>query len=81
MKTAVEWLEDQVKTSKHYFKLMEDIQSKSTVAQSNIFEQAKEIEKQQIIDAFGVGCQVESTRLIGYHDMADEYYNETFKQD
>ena len=74
-------MEQQVKTSKHYFKLMEDIQSKSTVAQSNIFEQAKEIEKQQIIDAFGVGCQVESTRLIGYHDMADEYYNETFKQD
>ena len=42
-------------------------------------EQAKEIEKQQIIDAFGVGCQVESTRLIGYQDIADDYYNETFK--
>jgi hypothetical protein len=43
-------------------------------------EQAKEMEKEQIIDAFGVGCQVESTRLIGYHGMAEQYYNETFKQ-
>jgi hypothetical protein len=42
-------------------------------------KRAKEMEKEQIIDAFGVGCQVESTRLIGYHDMAEQYYNETFK--
>ena len=66
MKTAVEWLENQMKTSKYFYKLMEDINSRSTVAQSDIFEQAKEMEKEQIIDAFGVGCQVESTRLIGY---------------
>jgi hypothetical protein len=36
------------------------------------------IEKEQMIDAFGVGCQVESTRLIGYHKMAEQYYNETY---
>jgi len=41
-------------------------------------DQAKEMEKQQIVDAFGVGCQVESTRLIGYHKMAEQYYNETY---
>jgi hypothetical protein len=40
---------------------------------------AKEMEKEQIIDAFGVGCHVESTRLIHYNDMAEQYYNETFK--
>ena len=37
-----------------------------------------EVEKKQIVDAFGVGCQVESTRLIGYHGMAEQYYNETY---
>ena len=37
-----------------------------------------EVEKEQIADAFGVGCQVESTRLIGYHEMAEQYYNETY---
>ena len=41
-------------------------------------EQAKEKHKEEIIDAFGIGCQVESTRLIGYQDMAEQYYNETY---
>jgi hypothetical protein len=41
-------------------------------------EQAKEMEKEQIEDAFGIGCQVESTRLIGYQDIAEQYYNETY---
>jgi hypothetical protein len=49
MKTAVEWLENQIKTSKYFYKVMKDIQSRSTVAQSNIFEQAKEMEKEQKI--------------------------------
>jgi hypothetical protein len=45
---------------------------------SLIIEKAKKIEKEQIVNAFGVGCQVESTRLIGYHDMAEQHYNETY---
>jgi ribonuclease I len=49
--TAVEWLEDQIKNSKYYFKLMAEINSRSTVSQSNIFEQAKEMEKEQKIQA------------------------------
>ena len=43
--TAVEWLFKQISTSKYFYKLMEDINSRSTVAQSNIFEQAKEMEE------------------------------------
>ena len=50
-KTAVDWLENQIKTSKYYYKLMAEINSRSTIAQPNVFEQAKQIEKQQIIDA------------------------------
>lgn len=37
-------------------------------------------EKEQIINSFGVGCQVESKRLIGYHGMAEQYYNETYNK-
>lgn len=44
------------------------------------WSKAKEMEKEQIKDAFGVGCQVESTRLIGYHGMAEQYYKETYEQ-
>jgi hypothetical protein len=45
--TAVKWLENQIKTSKYYFNLMEDIQNRSTISKYNIFEQAQEMEKQQ----------------------------------
>jgi hypothetical protein len=65
--TAVEWLEEKLLDL-----FIDNLPFK-------LLDQAKEMEKEQIIDAFGVGCQVESTRLIGYHDMAEQYYNETFK--
>lgn len=42
------------------------------------FNQAKEMEKEQIINAFGVGCHHESKRLVGYKDVAEQYYNETY---
>jgi hypothetical protein len=46
--SAVEWLENQIKTSKYYFKLMAEIKNRSTIVQPNIFEQAKEMEKEQM---------------------------------
>jgi len=70
--TAVEWLENQMKTSKYFYKLMEDINSKSTIAQSNIFEQAKEMEREQIIEAYCNGDD---------NISAKQYYNETFKSE
>ena len=45
--TAVEWLVEQISTSKYFYKLMEDINSRSTIAQIDIFEQAKQMEKEQ----------------------------------
>jgi hypothetical protein len=44
----------------------------------DVVQQAKAMEKKQIIDAFGIGCQVEATRLIGYHGMAEQLYRETY---
>ena len=44
---AVEWLENELKNSKYFYKLMEDINSRSTIAKINIFEQAKQMEKEQ----------------------------------
>ena len=70
--TAVEWFAKQVLNERKLGFISNEKYNK-------LLEQAKEMEKEQIIDAFGVGCQVESTRLIGYQDIADDYYNETFK--
>ena len=44
----------------------------------DLYKQAKAMHKEEMIDSFGVGCQVEASRLIGYHEMAEQYYNETF---
>jgi hypothetical protein len=67
--TAVEWLF-----------LMLNNPNNDQVFAKKLLDKAKEMEKEQIFDAFGVGCQVESTRLIGYQGMAEQYYNETFKK-
>ena len=46
---------------------------------SNILEKAKEMEKQQIIDAFKRGTINE---MNGIEEInSEQYYNETFKQD
>jgi hypothetical protein len=75
--TAVEWLENQIMTSKYFYSLMKEINSKSTVAQPNIFEQAKEMERQQIIEAHTQGYVIGG----GNGDLYDteNYYNTTFK--
>jgi len=72
--TAVEWLENQIMTSKYFYKLMEDINSGSTIAQFNIFEQAKKMEKEQIIAAIDNF----QTNKWGEFLNGEEYYDETF---
>ena len=66
--TAVEWLQQQYNSGNGFERLLTESE----------FEQAKAMEKEQMIDAFGVGCQVEATRLIEYHQMAEQYYNEKY---
>jgi hypothetical protein len=62
--TAVEWL--------RYKMLIECIE-----ASDMLFEQAKEMEKQQIIEAYGNVCFDED----GNYLTAEKYYNETFKSE
>jgi hypothetical protein len=76
MKTAVEWLENQIKNSKYFYKLMEDINSRSTIAQIDIFEQAKEMEKQQneiMLD--GMQYYIENKTKIDEKDNTDNNNN------
>jgi hypothetical protein len=61
--TAVEWLIDQVED---YIGLIP----------VDIIEQAKEMEKQQIIDAYDNGKYITSGKEFG----GEQYYNETFKK-
>jgi|694.fasta_scaffold146331_2 hypothetical protein len=74
--TAVEWLVEQLSSSKYIYNLMEEIECQSTIVQPNIFEQAKAMEKKQLIDAYSNN---------GWNDEdlkanAEQYYNETYKK-
>ena len=67
MQTAVEWLENKLKT----YCLM-------TISIKNDFEQAKEMEKQQIINAFWNGDNTDCTSEQNSKEFAEQYYNETY---
>ena len=75
--TAVEWLDEQMKKCNMTVSV-HNTSHQNVIDFYKAIEQAKEMEKKQVINAFGVGCQVESTRLIGYQDLAEQYYNEIF---
>ena len=60
MKTAVEWIEDKIQPDMIFMEIL------------GLIRQAKEMEKQQIIDA----ANSENSVDINY---GEQYYNETFK--
>lgn len=68
MKTAVQWLEEQINGDTLFY--IDDL-----------FEQAKEMEKQQIIDAHGDKLkQSGGTSNYEYWFTGEDYYNKTFKK-
>lgn len=77
--SSVEWLFEEQFNSFEKFNNGEFSFSEYMAHNLTLREQAKAMHKEEIIDSFGVGCQVEASRLIGYHKMAEQYYNETFE--
>ena len=80
-KTSIELLENKLKNLKHFFRLMEDLDKQNTVVEDNIFEQAKEMHKQEIIAAYNRGTingidYPESTLPL----TGEQYYNETYNK-
>ena len=69
MKTAVEWLEEQFNND----------YSKFINWSKDYFEQAKEMEKEQIIKALIRGHN--DCGVFTMQSECDEYYNETFKSE
>ena len=73
MKTAVEWL-------------IEYCDRENWSIPNNIIEQAKQMEKEQMIQSFRKGAVVDKPEYYtwiesAYRKQAEKYYNETFKQD
>ena len=74
--TAVEFLIEQISSSKYFYNLMEEIESRSTTVQPNVLQQAKVMEKEQIVNAYDTG-----EYDCGCNGDSEQYYNKTFKQD
>jgi hypothetical protein len=78
MKTAVEWVINELK-------LNDTIEKENLIIVRQIIEQAKELEKQQIIDArvngmcngIDIGDKFTNKDLTSTHE---QYYNETFNK-
>jgi hypothetical protein len=79
--TAVKWLIEQISSSKYFYNLMEELESRSTIVQPNgILQQAKAMEKEQIVDA----CNLQRNDYKGiptYNKSGEQYYNETYGGD
>ena len=65
--TAVEWFQDQI---------IKIVNGTCDLSEIQIYEQAKKMEKEQIIDAYDKG---EFNQ--GCNGDAEQYYKETFKKD
>jgi hypothetical protein len=65
MKTAVEWLFDQIENEGKCI--------------YEVIKQAKEMEKKQIIDAYENGVKETNSRCE--YQNTEQYYNETFKSE
>ena len=69
--TAVEWLVEQIKSDQNQKAL-------SASEWMQVIEQAKQIEKEQIIDTWKHG---NLPTFLGRALTAEQYYNETFKSE
>tara|TARA_R110002126_G_scaffold139653_1_gene284425 strand:- start:184 stop:408 length:225 start_codon:yes stop_codon:yes gene_type:complete len=74
MKTAVEWLIDEMNNIKGSSTNMNSKVQFLEKELNNLFEQAKEMEKEEIENAFNYG-------QFDLGMEADDYYNETFKSE
>ena len=66
--TAVEWVEEQIYSTREL-----DLQA--------VINQAKEMEKEQIIQARTTAPIIPTIDMIDYVKEAEQYYNETFKSE
>jgi len=67
--TAVEWLVDELTSNEHPQWVQE------------IFDQAKEMEKEQIIESYCQGCfDISKDENIFPRETSEQYYKETFNK-
>jgi len=77
--SAVEWFYNQIRNLKVKAELTNMDSNDFIIANLKLLQQAKQMEKEQIIDAWDDGCY-QSSDFPKTSD-AEKYYNETFKSE
>jgi hypothetical protein len=73
--TAVEWYEKEINSLFEKYEAKEISKRDFITMKHNLFYQSKEMEKQQISNAYQIGI------LDGLNHQPRDYYNETFKNE
>ena len=68
--TSIEWLEQQIQNNIHH----------TIKIPTEYFEQAKEMHKAEIIDAFWNGDNSDCTSEQNSFEFAEQYYKETYEK-
>ena len=76
--TAVEWLVCQLQQTRDWQRVINEANQSSTSVR-NVIEQAKEMEKEQIITAWGYGWLNDYKSDDDVKDSAKQYYEQTYK--
>jgi glutamate mutase epsilon subunit len=70
MKTAVDYIKEKLMCNEYWYENMTFDQ---------IIEQAKEMEKEQICDAYYYGIDVDSWNVDNPYEAAEQYYKQTYE--
>ncbi len=79
--SSVEWIIKQLIFKTEFENLPNQYVLMSDKNIDNIIEQAKEMEKEQIINAFWNGDNTDCTSEQNVKEFAEQYYNETYGED
>lgn len=77
--TSVEFLVDKMLYIENEYDMKLINKSEYQAKRRDIIDQAKEIEKQQIVDAYRMGRYDGDKIVMSKKFYAEQYYNETFK--
>ncbi len=83
MKTAVEWFNEQIKLNAEFREIYKGRVSFiiGLSKSDELFKKAKEMEKEQIVDAWNIRAKIDGVLTHTDNRSAQQYYNETFKSE
>jgi hypothetical protein len=78
-KTAVEWLVEQIEA--HKIEIVYSDKIDSIKCLPTIVAQAKKMQKEQVMNAYGQGVADEAGEILDATNDAEEYYQKTYGED